>query len=211
MQNFSIEHQIKEVSHDPTYFNPALRYKDTPAHGYYYPSEGMTKNIPSKFRKSCYEEDCDWAIPVIFNRVMFGTDVQRNALEAAVTWHPECYESLTGEFIPFGVSLIKDEKDLIDKGLHQVLGARGDWTFDVPLGQVMVMVGTYKYDHDQRMWVKTVIKTVLIPAKEYKNLPKYGASICTILPRDNWPEYECQDGYNTWEDYEKQTGLARYK
>lgn len=185
-----------------------LTYRETPSHGYYKPSGDIAENIPQKFRQTEYEEDAQWCVPVIFNRHLFGREVQINALRTAVQYHPDEFEYLTGETLPFGVSYIKDDRTMREQGVRVVMVGMGDWAFDIPKGYIFVSTGVWQFDgiaHTRRE-----PKGFLLTEEQYQTAKTYGATGYKI-EGENWHPCERDETFYTWDAYTKATGNPRYK
>jgi len=72
-----------------------LWWKEKPKHNYLMAGNSITSKMPSYMKSTkyspegCYEEDCDWCLPVICNLKEFNRLTQEAALQIFYHWHPE--------------------------------------------------------------------------------------------------------------------------
>ena len=183
------------------------RFVDTPSHGYLYPSERHNQNVPSSLRKSNYEEDCEWAIPVFFNSELFENAVVENATKSFKDWNPQQYEKKTGQVLQPGESYMKDEfyyKRKNAVGKIEACAAFGDWCFGVPKGYVYFF-GIELKPEDVKMKISKpsgIKESFLIPQEKYRN--------ARIFNREELIPFTRDESFYTWDDYTHKTGKARF-
>lgn len=141
-----------------------INFYSTASHGGYILSEGMNKRIPEYAREldRHYEEDCDWAIVVIFLPQYFEDKEREAAYKTLKNWHPTIWEKKYGRELEPGESYVKDRARLEEENASEyvVSSAWGDWHDMVPTG--MVGVKAYRKADDTEGWF-------LVPADEYQN------------------------------------------
>ena len=132
---------VTKISH-------GIRQVSAAGHGGVLVSASYNAKIPAYMRnpKGAYEEDCDWAIPVVVfqpqwrkwaEKIGRSADVLMDeAINTLRNWHPEAYETFTGSRIEEGESLLRDEANLNAKLRDQyvVVAAWGSWHPKVPTG-----------------------------------------------------------------------------
>lgn len=190
--------------------NEILRHRDTPGHGYFsFRGEfsHLINNIPEKFRQHEYEEDCDWAIPLLFNFGLLSTfKEKRMVLQSALNWSPKAYEALKKRKPSRRLSYLYNQELLFkeNKGkMYSVVGY-GDWCFDIPEGYVYRgFVLNNGNDDSSRLGDKVYALLTYEEDKSRKLFydPEF------IKSR----EYKRDESYYTWDDYTKKTGKPRYK
>ena len=73
-------------------------FRSTPGHGYLEINHTLLLAMPESMRSTrfsspgSFEEDCDWAIPVVFYRRFFCERLQLAALKTLYHWHPAIFE-----------------------------------------------------------------------------------------------------------------------
>lgn len=164
------------------YSKPLTRgiiFYGTAGHGGYHVSKKLNALIPERVRDrgGWYEEDCAWAIPIVFLKpVLRGAipdDHFKDALDRFKSDFWQDYEALFGEVVDPKDSYSK--RQWIFKQEHindyQTLAAYGDWHDKVPAGMVGVFAcrGGRKsnghYGDDQAYF--------LVPNDEYNNRGEY--------------------------------------
>ncbi len=71
----------------------------TASHGGYHVSKTLNQQIPDYFRdtEGWYEEDCDWAIVVLFFPAHFEPKHYVAAVQSLQQWHPHQWQRFIGE------------------------------------------------------------------------------------------------------------------
>ena len=164
-----------------------MTHRDTPGHGFYRLPSSLMELIPEEFRKNEYEEDLEWAIPVVAlkdkcdftgylkslhdnNNTFFKTvdDITSHACSTMRDYMPDEYKTLTGEQVSADNSYTIQEREWIADHVGQYLGFSAVSSSKHP-GLVEVWValcigidrGRYpKFD-------KTTEVQILVPDKEY--------------------------------------------
>jgi hypothetical protein len=118
-------------------FLPGVWVVTTASHGGIMLSAPRQAAMPEALRlgTASYEEDCDWALPVLAFRGEF--EVARPdraswlqlAVDTVRCWHPDRYEAFTGEAVLENASRVLRQRAayLAAIGKHCVTAARGDW------------------------------------------------------------------------------------
>jgi hypothetical protein len=190
------------------YWPQGWTMKDTGRHGYLYIDQDSQKNIPSYFRKARYEEDCEWAIAVYFNKHNFALSIVTKAESMLRNWFPTEWEKYIGRRLLKGESTAKDNNYYaIMENIGKWIGttAYGDWCFDIPEGYVYLRLVRVESHHatysisipqGQEMYA-------LVTSEKYKSGGFYDYE--DLIP------YERNEDYYTWREYTKATGQPRYK
>lgn len=182
---------------------------DTSRHGYYIPDGHGQSNIPHYFKKAKYEEDCEWAIPVYFNRHLFPLSVVTQAESTLRNWFPYEWEMYLGRKLQKGESQSKDNNYwaiLENIGKWQSVTAYGDWCFDIPKGYVYLRLirveshqATYSINVPQGQELHA-----LVTEEQYHQSNGFFES-SELTP------YDRNEDYYTWREYTEVTSQPRYK
>jgi len=114
-----------------------------------------------------YEEDCDWALPVLAFRDEFEAAQPDRAswlqlaVDTARCWHPDRYEAFSGEAVPENASRVLRQRAAYKAaiGKYCVTAAWGDWADWVPKGKTGLVackvlsidhLGNAKYGEERR-------------------------------------------------------------
>jgi len=96
------------------HMSPGIDSVSTAGHGGIKLSRERNAAMPKELRRpgGWYEEDCEAAMPMWIYADDLGFDQERKEIVKGVVirWFPDEYEAFTGEIIPPGESLIKDER-----------------------------------------------------------------------------------------------------
>lgn len=130
-------------------FIPGLWVVTTASHGGIMLSATRQAAMPEALQLGTadYEEDCDWALPVLAFRDEFEAarpecaSWLQLALDTARCWHPDRYEAFTGEAVPENASRVLRQRAAYQAaiGKHCVTAAWGDWADWVPKGKTGVV------------------------------------------------------------------------
>jgi len=183
------------------------RFRETPGHGYLHIPAEAQKNVPAIFRESSYEEDCAYAIPILFNAELFTPETVKEAEQTIKDWFPAQYEKHFNVELKEGESSLKDQYyyDRVNNlGNYESFVGYGDWCYDVPEG-----------------YVYRGVKKVTMPNKEYKISSQEGEEIYVLIKNekdagryfteDQIQRYNRDEKYYTWEAFTAATGQQRYK
>jgi len=130
-------------------FLPGLWAVTTASHGGIMLSATRQAGMPESLRLGTadYEEDCDWALPVLAFRDEFEAAQPDRAswlqlaVDTARCWHPDRYEAFSGEAVPENASRVLRQRAAYKAaiGNHCVTAAWGDWADWVPKGKTGVV------------------------------------------------------------------------
>lgn len=129
-------------------FLPGLWVVTTASHGGIMLSAPRQAAMPEALRLGTanYEEDCDWALPVLAFRDEFEAarpdraSWLQLAFDTVRCWHPDRYEAFTGDAVPENASRVLRQRAayLAVIGKYCVTAAWGDWADWVPKGKTGV-------------------------------------------------------------------------
>ncbi len=130
-------------------FLPGLWVVTTASHGGIMLSAPRQAAMPEALRLGTanYEEDCDWALPVLAFRDEFEAarpdraSWLQLAFDTVRCWHPDRYEAFTGDAVPENASRVLRQRAayLAVIGKYCVTAAWGDWADWVPKGKTGVV------------------------------------------------------------------------
>ena len=189
-----------------------FNFHNNGSHGFYYVNDTIQNSIPLALRMDCYEEDCDWAIPVFFNRNLFTRQTQERAITILSNYYWKEFEKVIGFTLMPAESPLKAKQAEHGQniGREYVGEAYGDWCFDVPKSYVYIesRIASPKTGGG---WLACDPegKGYLIPVDIYNSL---------VLPTEGYKwidekftPYERNKQYLTWDKYITSTGQNRYK
>jgi len=204
----SNEVELPEGPHTIRNLPKGWHFQETPGHGYLYPAAIHNQNVPAKLRRKKYEEDCELAIPIVFNPHLFKRETLAAAVQSMMDWFPKDFELAFKTVLQPGQSGVKDRQYFQRKdhiGHFAKTSGCGDWSFDVPKGFVLATLCKVKPEHiryDAYQSIRGESFTALIKADLYS-----GSDYFT--ERD-FIRYAKDETYYTWDDYEQKTGCKRY-
>ena len=162
-------------------------WRITPSHGWLVPSAGELARMPEIARRHEYEEDCDWSIAVVALPELAGAkslgwsapaaEVLANAKKTLRDWHPDLFETLTGERVTSANSYLRgrDEFYRVHAQNWIVISAVGRWVDGEPTGFV---VGTATLSGNRSSQDS---RDYLIPSVRYDERANWGY---VIQPED---------------------------
>jgi hypothetical protein len=193
--------------HDLSNLPTGWHWRETPGHGYLIPNSQHNENVPAFIRRQEYEEDCAYAIPVVFNKHLFTPETAAAAEETFKQWHPQEYERAFKVKLNKGESYIKDNyffTRMDNAGKFERCSSFGDWCYQVPKGyvyayftKVLPKDASYKINRPSGETVSGLITNERYHAGDYFNLDEI-----LLFNRD--------ESFYTWEEYTKKTGQAKY-
>ena len=148
-------------------------FKDTPGHGYLMVRSDLVKQIPEYMRSTpysppgCYEEDCDWCLPVIVHRHLFDAKTVDQAMSTFKNYHPEKYERYFNTKLVKGESSVRDQEIFYQEntGNWITICAFGDWKETVKPGYCGVIVQQCTGTNPRG--TNNPTKSILVPEQEY--------------------------------------------
>jgi len=148
---------------------PGITQVWTARHGGFKLSRRLQSRMPAPFRRKggWYEEDGEVNLVILAFPDIFPADWLGDARTSVKNWFPDDYEAVTGEVIPPGESLVKDQRRFLAEHADDFLVATawGDWHPSVPAGQVGVL-GRRPADGVERYF--------LVPDGEYEACRRAG-------------------------------------
>jgi hypothetical protein len=159
----------------------------TPSHGGILVSAERLASMSDYMRKplyagqfACYEEDCEWPMPVLVFETNFRAFYERESTEKAEdiipiaanilkNWHPATYERFYDTKLAPGESFKRDEDTFYaaNKGSWLVVAARGNWSEDP---DAMVQVQARLGGIANKDYAKD--RCFLVPTQEYSRRPE---------------------------------------
>lgn len=148
---------------------------ETASHGGFKVHARYNREIPAPYRNEngWYEEDCEWAKVAVSFPAFFTEREVRLAKDTVRNWFPDEYEAVTGEIIPEGESLKKDERIFKERNADNwvVTSARS-----VERGMVHCWAtkGGERSEYVNGAFTEVETAEFLVPADEYQTRSLYG-------------------------------------
>jgi len=155
------------------YVENGIYFHSTPGHGGFKVFAKLNREIPEPYRNAdgWYEEDCEYAKVVASLPAYFTDREVRLAKKALVNYFPDEYEAVTGEVIPEGQSISKDER--LFKERHA-----SDWVVIAASGKddgtvhCWATLGGRRQGWDSPEEVEEA--EFIVPGDEYSKRPRFG-------------------------------------
>jgi len=153
---------------------PGIAEVSTPGHGGVKLDRSRNAKVPASVRRKggWYEEDCEYAIPVIVFPEAFEDRVVEGAHKSLKNWEPEAYTAITGESVS-----LEDSYELRRRAFkarnadkHVVVSASGSGP-GVPEGMVGVSA-TLGGERGQAAWDAQIHR--LVPSEDYAKRERFG-------------------------------------